>query len=102
MESSPADHPLNATLVPCKVQVKDGLLREQASQQAPMATKLEFMVKFGKPGEQILLASHALDADLIILGLNGPAHIDTASYMPWAVAYKVVCGARCPVLTIRN
>ncbi len=71
-------------------------------QNAPMAIKPEFMVKFGIPSDQILLASHALKADLIILGLRRGAHTETASHMPWDVAYKVVCGARCPVLTIRN
>ena len=71
-------------------------------QNAPMAIKPEFMVKFGIPSDQILLASHALKADLIILELRRGAHTETASHMPWDVAYKVVCGARCPVLTIRN
>jgi nucleotide-binding universal stress UspA family protein len=77
-------------------------LEELTIQSAAMATKPEFMVEFGTASEQILLASHTLKADLIILGLNRPAHIDTASHTPWAVAYKVVCGARCPVLTIKN
>ena len=58
--------------------------------------------KFAIPSDQILLASHALKADLIILELRRGAHTETASHMPWDVAYKVVCGARCPVLTIRN
>ncbi len=77
-------------------------LEEVTLQSGPVAVKPEFMVEFGIPSEQILLASHALKADLIILGLNRPANIEMASHMPWAVAYKVVCGARCPVLTIRN
>jgi nucleotide-binding universal stress UspA family protein len=72
------------------------------SQNAPMAIRPEFTVKFGIPGDQVLLASHALKADLIILGLRLGAHTETASHMPWDVAYKVVCGARCPVLTIRH
>jgi nucleotide-binding universal stress UspA family protein len=71
-------------------------------QNGPMAIKPELMVKFGIPGEQILQASHDLKADLIVLGLTHHRHIETESHMPWAVAYKVVCGARCPVLTIRN
>jgi nucleotide-binding universal stress UspA family protein len=71
-------------------------------QNAPRAAKPEFMVEFGIPSDQILLASRALKADLIILGLHRPAHIETASHMPWDVAYKVVCGARCPVLTMRH
>jgi len=69
---------------------------------APTVTKSDLLVEFGIPSEQILLASHALNADLIFLGLNSPAHIETTSHMPWAVAYKVVCGAHCPVLTMRS
>jgi nucleotide-binding universal stress UspA family protein len=64
-----------------------------------MAIEPEFMVKVGIPSDQILVASHALNADLIILGLGRRAHIGIAAHMPWDVAYKVVRGARCPVLT---
>ncbi len=77
-------------------------LAELTLQNSPAWIQPEFMVKFGIPSEQILLASHSLNADLIILGLNNTSHIETASHMPWAVAYKVVCGARCSVLTVRN
>ena len=77
-------------------------LEEIASQYVPTALKPEYMAKFGIASEQILLASHALKSDLILMGLNRPADIGTASHTPWAVAYKVVCGARCPVLTVRN
>jgi nucleotide-binding universal stress UspA family protein len=75
---------------------------ELALQNAPLAIKPEFMVKFGIPSDQILLASHALKADGVIMGLNRAAHIDEVSHMPWTVAYKVVRHAPCPVLTIRN
>ncbi len=71
-------------------------------QYAPTSTKPEFMVEFGIASDQILLASHALKADLILLGLNHAPRFGTESHMPWAAAYKVVCGAHCPVLTIRN
>jgi nucleotide-binding universal stress UspA family protein len=71
-------------------------------QHTRMAIQPEFMVKYGIPGEQILLASRALKADLIVLGLHRHAHIDAASHMPWDRAYKVVVDAHCPVLTIRN
>jgi nucleotide-binding universal stress UspA family protein len=77
-------------------------LEELTVQCAPKAVQPEFLVEFGIASDQILLASHTLKTDLIILGLNRPPHIETASHMPWAIAYKVVCGAHCPVLTIRN
>jgi len=77
-------------------------LEEIASQYITSEIQPEWLVKFGIPSDQILLASQTLESDLIIMGLNRPADIGTASHAPWAVAYKVVCGARCPVLTIRN
>ena len=77
-------------------------LEELTLQNPPLAVKAEFMVRFGKPSEQILQAAHALKADLIIMGLNRSAHIYTASHTPWTTAYEVVCAARCPVLTMRN
>jgi len=77
-------------------------LEEIASQYVTSEIQPECIVKFGIASEQILLASQTLESDLIIMGLNRPAGIGTASHAPWAVAYKVVCGARCPVLTVRN
>jgi len=75
---------------------------ELTLQNPTMGIKPEFMVKFGIASEQILQVSHDLKTDLIIFGLKHHAYIETESHMPWAAAYKVVCGARCPVLTIRN
>lgn len=76
-------------------------LKEIASQYLSAAIKPECIVKFGIPSEQILLASHKLGSTLIIMGLHRSANVEMASHTPWAVAYKVVCGARCQVLTTR-
>jgi nucleotide-binding universal stress UspA family protein len=72
------------------------------SQAARMALRPEFAVRFGISSDQILLASQALKADLIILGLNGPSGIQATSHMPWDAAYKVACAAHCPVVTVRS
>jgi len=77
-------------------------LEELISQHAPLAVKPECLVQFGMPGEQILHAAHVCKADVIVMGLNRSAHIDAASHLPWATAYHVVCGAACPVLTLKN
>lgn len=77
-------------------------LEELTAQNAELAVKPELMVEFGVPGENILQAAETLKADSIILGLHRSAHISTASHMPWATAYEVVCRAGCPVLTVRN
>lgn len=77
-------------------------LEELTMQNAELAVKPEFMIEFGFPGEQIVRAAETLKVDAIIMGLHRSTHIATASHMPWATAYEVVCGAGCPVLTVRN
>ncbi|HUN62782.1 MAG TPA: universal stress protein [Candidatus Sulfotelmatobacter sp.] len=76
-------------------------LEELIEQNGRMAVRPESIVRFGIVSEQILQASHELKADLVVLGLKEPTRRES-SHVPWAAAYKVVCGARCPVLTIRN
>jgi nucleotide-binding universal stress UspA family protein len=77
-------------------------LEELTAHHAELEVKPEFMVEFGLPGEMILRAADRLNADSIIMGLHRHEHIGTASHMPWATAYEVVCRASCPVLTVRN
>ena len=77
-------------------------LEELTTQYAELALKPEFMVEFGFPAEKILQAADTLKVDAIIMGLHRSTHIATASHMPWATAYEVVCGAGCPVLTVRH
>ena len=77
-------------------------LEELTTQHAELAVKPEFMIEFGFPGEKILQAADTLKVDAIIMGLHRSTHIATASHMPWATAHEVVCGAGCPVLTVRH
>jgi len=81
--------------------VIQGRLEKLMEQTGTMGRRPELMVRFGIVSEQILQASHELKADLVVLGLKEPTHRES-SHMPWAAAYKVVCGARCPVLSIRS
>jgi nucleotide-binding universal stress UspA family protein len=64
--------------------------------------EIEIAVQFGIPSEKILQIALNRGADLIILGLRRPSLVSTVSHMPWATAYEVVCGAGCPVLTVRQ
>ncbi len=61
-----------------------------------------FVVQFGIPSEKILQVALDKGVDLIILGLRRASLAGTISHMPWATAYEVVCGAGCPVLTVRQ
>jgi nucleotide-binding universal stress UspA family protein len=54
------------------------------------------------PSEDILEMAQKLKVDLIIMGLHRSSHTESASHTPWTTAYEVVCGAGCPVLTVRS
>ena len=69
-------------------------------QEVPV--EIEIAVQFGIPSEKILQIALNRGADLIILGLRRPSLVSTVSHMPWATGYEVVCGAGCPVLTVRQ
>ena len=69
-------------------------------EEAPIES--EFVVQFGIPSEKILHAALDKSVDLIILGLHRASLAGTISHMPWATAYEIVCGAECPVLTVRQ
>lgn len=59
----------------------------------------DFTVEYGSPPDAILKAAEEHRADLIVLAVRKPTH---AFSLPSATAYKVVCRARCPVLTVRG
>ena len=77
-------------------------LEDMMSQNPRLAGTPEFIVEFGSASEEILKASDIFKADAITLGLHHSTYIGTASHLPWATAYEVVCGAGCSVLTVRN
>jgi nucleotide-binding universal stress UspA family protein len=60
----------------------------------------DFLVRFGEPGEEIVQAAVDAHANLIVLGLRPPEKL--TGYLPSAVAYRIVCQAPCPVLTLRR
>ena len=62
----------------------------------------DFVVQFGIPSEKILQVALDTRVDLIIMGLRRAPLAGTISHMPWATAYEIVCGAGCPVLTVRQ
>jgi nucleotide-binding universal stress UspA family protein len=59
------------------------------------------LVSFEFPAEGILHTAAAENADLIVMGVHKRAP-RASSHLPWAIAYEVVCHAKCPVLTVRG
>ncbi len=60
----------------------------------------EFVVSFGDPVERILEVAEDNEADLVVLGIRGGGV--AVAHMPPANAYRIVCQATCPVLTVRG
>jgi nucleotide-binding universal stress UspA family protein len=77
-------------------------LEQLLTHEQELALPPEFFVHFGLPSERILQLASELKADLIFMGLRRSTHIASASHLPWATAYDVVCCAGCPVLTVRS
>jgi hypothetical protein len=70
-----------------------------------LKVKPEFVVDLcptGPISEKILETAEQLKVDLIIMGLCRSRHVEASSHVPWGTAYEVVCGAGCPVVTVRQ
>jgi len=76
-------------------------LEELVSKQTALVVRPDFSVTFGIASEQILRVAELRKANVILMGLSRSARVETASGLSWATAHEVVCGADCPVLTIR-
>lgn len=63
---------------------------------------VECVVRFEFPSDGILRIAEERCADLIVMGVHKSNTPRASSHMPWAIAYEVVCHARCPVLTVRG
>lgn len=60
----------------------------------------EFRVTIGKPVEDILQTAGEVNAGLIVMGAK--KNTGLVGHLPQIKAYRVVCSAHCPVLTIRS
>ncbi len=78
--------------------------KAQLHELVPRATelhcKLDFEAAIGEPVEQILRIAQETNADLIVMGAKARASL--AGNVPHTKAYRVVCGAHCPVLTVKS
>lgn len=75
-------------------------LRALVPPEARLWCTPECAIESGAPADGILKAADEKSADLIVMGVRHPDH--SFSHLPPATAYRVVCRAPCPVLTIRG
>jgi nucleotide-binding universal stress UspA family protein len=65
-----------------------------------LVCKPEYRLASGEPVKEILWIALKTDADLIVIGAKKRESL--AGHIPHTKAYRIVCGARCPVLTIKS
>jgi nucleotide-binding universal stress UspA family protein len=75
-------------------------LRELVPGGTELHCKVDFEVALGEPVEQILRIAEETKAELIVMGAKKRDTL--AGNVPHTKAYRVVCGALCPVLTVRS
>ncbi len=75
-------------------------LRKLVPASAELWCDLKYEIQFGESVTSILQQAAVKNAELIVLGVKGGAHFP--GHLPPATAYRVVCQAPCPVLTIRG
>lgn len=73
-------------------------MRRQLPGVVPGKTYLECRLAFGEPSEEVLRLREPTQADLIVLGARHAGRY--ATHLLGGVAYRVVAGAECPVLTV--
>lgn len=77
-------------------------LRELVPSRLPSAGAPEVIVEMGSPANVIIEAAEKGAADLIVIGARGAGSLARLASHFGSVAHKIVCGAPCPVLTVRR
>lgn len=75
-------------------------LKKLASNEIPSQTKVQTVLKTGKPFVEIIDTAAELDVDIIIIATHGHSGVEHILF--GSTAEKVVRKAPCPVLTIRE
>lgn len=76
------------------------LLEEYREMLAPFGLQVEFLVRNGRPGYEILDAQDELNCDLIVMGSRGLSSLENVFLE--SVVTQVLQGAKCPVLVTRT
>jgi len=78
------------------------LLRDMVPPEEKLWCDPEPILRYGSPADCILEIAENKEAELIVLGVRKPErHLGVMTHLGRATAYRVVCEAPCPVLTVR-
>lgn len=85
---------------PAESPVRDSLQRLRALSDSAEDIEVLHHVETGDIAESIVRTARAACAKLIVLGSNTAARVGNAGRFFETARYRVICGARCPVLSI--
>ncbi len=70
----------------------------------PPSCRVEPFVEFDLVPEGIVNVAAMRDVDVVVMGLRKSTHgfARASAHIPWATAHEVICGVKCPVLTVRS
>ncbi len=71
-------------------------------ENASMTSDVQYLVSFGLVPNEIEDAMAKCRPDLVVMGVKKLAAPRASAHLRWSTAHHVVCGAHCPVLTIRR
>lgn len=88
---------------PGPIEVALGKLEASVPDQSGLFYAPDFIVQYGVPADMILQTAADNAVDLIVLGVRPTVGLaGAATHFGGSTAHKVVAGATCPVLTVRN
>jgi nucleotide-binding universal stress UspA family protein len=74
-------------------------LRRAIPKEMKLEGEPELVAGFGAPEAEILRVARERETDLIVMGVRAQK---AAGFLPSRTAYRIVCEATCPVLTVPN
>jgi nucleotide-binding universal stress UspA family protein len=77
-------------------------LRELVPSSTKLTNQPEYVVGWDFLPEGILDTAAAHNVDLIVMGASRVSSARAASHAPWDLTHNIICGAKCPVLTVLN
>jgi nucleotide-binding universal stress UspA family protein len=88
-------------------EIDRGLIFERLRKLVPVvppSCQIEPLVAFDLVPEGIVKVAVLRDVDVVVMGVRGstPALASASAHIPWATAHEVICGVKCPVLTVRG
>lgn len=75
-------------------------LRKMVPADTQLTTHPDFLVEIGDTPAIIIETARKLDVDLLVIGVKRPMPL--ATHLTTGIAYKIVCEAPCPVLTVSH